>query len=258
MNRAWTAWGLDDALKGARDAGCSTIGLIAAHQGKHLIGADATVESLDAIKRKLADSGLELVVTALRIQENDTPRALQDDVRRQIDNSARLGTRFIMTFGVDRPANYTKFEQVMTDAAARAEAAKVKLVIKPHGGIAYGPAEILRCVEHVGHPNFSVWYDPGNILHYTGADPVEAYVPLAKHVTGFCAKDCARRSGEVMMTIGEGKVDFPALFARMAATGFDGPILIEGIKVGKTPDETTANAEANRLALERAMATGAQ
>jgi sugar phosphate isomerase/epimerase len=107
----------------------------------------------------------------------------------------------------------------------------------------------------VGHPNFSVWYDAGNILHYTGADPIEAYAPLAKRVTGLCAKDCAGRSGEVMMTFGEGKVDLAGLLNTMAASGFDGPVMIEGIRVGKSPEETATNARANRLALERAIAT---
>jgi sugar phosphate isomerase/epimerase len=141
----------------------------------------------------------------------------------------------------------------MHDAAERAQKAGVRLVIKPHGGITLGPPEILRCLERVGHPNLSVWYDPGNILHYTGMDPIAAYDPLAKRVTGMCAKDCGKRSGEVMMAFGEGRVDFNALFNKMAATGFDGPIMIEGIKIGKTAEETAHNAKFNRQVLERAI-----
>lgn len=253
FNRAWASWGLDETLKAIKSAGFATLGLIGTQQQELLTGNDATPESLDEVKRKITDAGLQLVNTALRFQENDPLPKLRDDVYRQLDNSARLGAHYVMTFGVDRQANFTKFERVMMSASARAEAANVRMVIKPHGGITLGPPEILKCIERVSHPNFSLWYDPGNILHYTGADPVQAYTPLAKYVTGFCAKDCGAQGGEVMMSFGEGKVDFAALLTKMAAAGFDGPIMIEGIKVGKTAAETAENAKTNRLALERAI-----
>jgi sugar phosphate isomerase/epimerase len=255
FNRAWASWSLDETLKAIKSAGFSTLGLIGTQQKELLTGNDATPASLDEVKRKIADAGLQLVNTALRFQENDSLPKLRDDVYRQLDNSARLGARYVMTFGVDRQANFTKFERVMMSASARAEAANIRIVIKPHGGITLGPPEILKCIERVSHPNFSLWYDPGNILHYTGADPVQAYTTLAKYVTGFCAKDCGAQGGEVMMSFGEGKVDFTALLTKMSATGFDGPIMIEGIKVGKTAAETAENAKKNRLVLERVIAT---
>ena len=79
--------------------------------------------------------------------------------------------------------------------------------------------------------------------------------PIAKHVTGFCAKDCPVPKGEVMSQFGTGKVDFKAVFARLKSAGFNGPIMVEGIKVGATADETTANARANREFLEKVLAT---
>src|SRR5437870_5020938 len=32
---------------------------------------------------------------------------------------------------------------------------------------------------------------------FTGKDPLAELEPIAKHVTGFCAKDCAEQKGEV-------------------------------------------------------------
>ena len=106
-------------------------------------------------------------------------------------------------------------------------------------------------MEKVGHPNFKVWYDAGNIIYYTGKDPLAELEPVVKYVTGFCAKDCPAPKGEVMSQFGTGKVDFKAIFARLKAAGFNGPIMVEGVAVGGTPDETTANARANREFLER-------
>ena len=60
--------------------------------------------------------------------------------------------------------------------------------------------------------------------------------------------------GEVMSQFGTGKVDFKALFTKLKAVGFHGPIMVEGIKVGATAQETTANARANREFLEAAFA----
>src|SRR4051794_30052550 len=70
LNRAWADWDLGDALKGAREAGFSSFGLIAAQKKDLLIGGNATPRSLDSVKRQIGDAGLELVVTALRFQED--------------------------------------------------------------------------------------------------------------------------------------------------------------------------------------------
>jgi sugar phosphate isomerase/epimerase len=143
----------------------------------------------------------------------------------------------------------------MADASAEAEKHGIHIVLKPHGGGSGAAEEILRCIEKVSHPNFKIWYDAGNIIYYTGKDPVAELEPIARYVTGFCAKDCPSPKGEVMSQFGTGKVDFKAVFAKLAAAGFNGPIMVEGVKVGTTADETTANARANREFLEKTLAS---
>ena len=51
---------------------------------------------------------------------------------------------------------------------------------------------------------------------------------------------------EVMSQFGTGKVDFKDVFSKLKRVGFNGPIMVEGVKVGATAEETTANARANR------------
>ena len=109
-------------------------------------------------------------------------------------------------------------------------------------------------MKAVRHPNFTIWYDAGNIIYYTGKDPVEELKPIAQHVTGFCAKDCGEPRGDVMIQFGTGRVDFAAVFATLKAAGFDGPVMVECCKVGATADETMVNARANRDFLERVLA----
>src|SRR4029077_11045159 len=114
--------------------------------------------------------------------------------------------------------------------------------------------DIVAAMTAVRHPNFTIWYDAGNIIYYTGKDPVEELKPIAEHVTGFCAKDCAALKSDVMIQFGTGKVDFAAVFATLKAAGFDGPIMVECCKIGATAEETTANARANRTFLETGLA----
>jgi sugar phosphate isomerase/epimerase len=146
------------------------------------------------------------------------------------------------------------YYKIMADAAAYAKERGLKVVLKPHGGGSGASEEILRCMKEVNHPNFKVWYDAGNIIYYTGKDPIAELEPIVQHVTGFCAKDCAGLKSEVMVQFGTGKVDFVAVFRKLKAAGFNGPIMVECCQIGATVDETTANARKNREFLEKAFA----
>src|SRR6266540_540296 len=104
-----------------------------------------------------------------------------------------------------KPEEFAHYYKVMSDASAYAEEKGVKLAMKPHGGISGSAEEILRVIKEVNHRNFSIWYDAGNIIHYTGKDPVSEIEPIARRITGFCAKDCGEMKGDVMIQFGAGK-----------------------------------------------------
>jgi sugar phosphate isomerase/epimerase len=103
----------------------------------------------------------------------------------------------------------------------------------------------------VNQPNFKIWYDAGNIIYYTGKDPIEQLKPIAEYVTGFCAKDCAGLKGEILLDFGKGKVDFPGVFKVMKDAGFNGPVMVECCAKGNSVAETTAGAKRNREQLEK-------
>jgi len=250
FNRPWTSWDFDDCLKQIKAAGYKTTGLLSRTKTEAFIGADATPEYIASLKQRLAASGLEANMGALRTR-HDIP--LEDSIkeaRKQVDNAQTLALTYLLTFGVDRPEEYDHYHKVMADTAAYAAERKIKLVMKPHGGASGASDEIVKVMKAVGHPNFKIWYDAGNIIYYTGKDPIEELKPIAKHVTGFCAKDCADVKSDVMIQFGAGKVDFAGVFRVLKAAGFDGPIMVECCKVGATAEETSANARANREFLE--------
>lgn len=255
FNRAWTKWSYDDALDGIQAAGYKLTGLLTGQRGEAFTSPTATPEYLDSLKKRVAQRGLTLNMTTIQFR----PDGLLDDnlanVRKQIENAARLELKFMLTFGVDKPTQYDNFYRLMAAAAAEGDKHGLRIVLKPHGGGSGASEEILRCLEKVAHPNFKIWYDAGNIIYYTGKDPVAELEPIVRSVTGFCAKDCPGPKGEVMSQFGTGKVDFKGVFAKLKSAAFQGPIMVEGIKVGSTPQETTANARANREYLEKVLAS---
>ncbi len=255
FNRPWTKWTFDEALDGVKGAGYRLTGLLTRGKSEPFVGVEATNEYLDTLKKKIADRGLKANMAALRSRHDISVEDSRREVRQQIDNAHRLGLEYLLSFGVDRPAQYDHYYKVMSDAAPYAEDRKIKMVLKPHGGGSGAAEEILRCLENVKHPNFKIWYDAGNIIHYTGKDPVAELEPIAQHVTGFCAKDCGAQKGDVMIQFGTGKVDFKAVFAKLKAAGFNGPVMVECAAPAATPAEVTANARANREYLEKIFAS---
>jgi sugar phosphate isomerase/epimerase len=256
FNRPWREihCDFDATLAGVKAAGYKYTGLLTAAKDLPFVRSYATPEYLAELKKKIAASGLRANMASLSVDEAGTEADAIKDVRKQIDNTKFLNIEFLLTFGVDKPQFYETYYAVMRDAAAYAQERGVKLVMKPHGGSSGAAEEIVRCLDKVKHPNFKIWYDAGNIIYYTGKDPVEQLKPIAQYVTGFCAKDCDRENGEVWLEFGRGKVDFHGVFKQLKQAGFNGPVMVECCEKGKTAEEMTANARKNRLFLEKVFA----
>ena len=240
--------------EGHQGRGLRDDGLLTRTKTDPFIAADATPEYLDGLKRTLAASGLTATMGALRSRHDVPLEETVKSLRKEIDNAAFLGLKYVMTFGIDDPAQFDHYFQSMARAAAYGAEKGVQVVMKPHGGSSGASDEIIAAMKKVGHPNFRIWYDAGNIIHYTGKDPVEELKPIVQYVTGFCAKDCAEPKGDVMIQFGTGKVDFAGVFKVLKAAGFDGPIMVECCAMGDTPEATAANARANREFLEKVLA----
>lgn len=93
------------------------------------------------------------------------------------------------------------------------------------------PVTMLRCFEKVGCENLGVNLDTANLILYGRANPVDALDVFGKYVRGLHAKDgCYPANGHDLgreTRIGEGKVDFRALFTRLHQLGYDGHVTIE-------------------------------
>jgi len=252
LNRPWTKWSCDAMLDGVKAAGFTEVGLQTPTKDDPFVAA-TSAEYLAELARKIATRGLRATMGRLRTRDDGPFEAAQAEVRRQLANARTLGLGTLINTGVGKPAQHETWYRAMAYAAAHGAELGVRIVTKPHGGVTADATDLVRCVERVNHPNFGIWYDPGNIIHYTGLDPVAELEPLLPYVRAFTAKDCAAKGGEVMIQLGAGAVDFAALFRRLRRAGFTGPVMLEGGAVGETAEATTRNARANREFLARAF-----
>lgn len=93
------------------------------------------------------------------------------------------------------------------------------------------PTTVARTIKDVGQPNLGVGLDTANLILYGKANPVDAADILGKHVKSVHAKDGKwptdpMKLGEEVL-IGEGLVDFKAVFTRLKQAGYTGAITIE-------------------------------
>jgi len=93
------------------------------------------------------------------------------------------------------------------------------------------PITLLRAIQDVGLDNQGLNFDCGNLILYGKADPVDALDVIGKYVQGMYAKDglypTNPRDLGREVPIGQGKVNFPRLLARLKDLGYRGAVTID-------------------------------
>jgi L-ribulose-5-phosphate 3-epimerase len=115
------------------------------------------------------------------------------------------------------------------------------------------PITLLRAILDVAMDNLGVNLDLANLIMYGKADPVAAVDVLGRYVQGVHAKDGLyptdpKKLGEEV-AIGHGKVDFPAVIAKLKKIGYRNPLTIEREISGakQTADVLAAKAYLEKL-----------
>ncbi len=235
--RPWDAWDYRTALDGIAEAGFSWCGLMTAksEHGWLILTADSTLAEAAVIGREIRQRGLQcLSLYAGEFPVDQSPAAGRAGLRKLIDLCAACGASNLMLAGVPDANLSAAYFQVIADCCDYAATQRVGLSLKPHGGFVATGAACRQGVARVGHPNFRIWYDPGNILFYSEGqrDPVTDAADVAGWVVGMSVKDF-RAPRDIALTPGDGQVNWPGVMAQLTRGGFTrGPLLIECLESG--------------------------
>ncbi len=116
------------------------------------------------------------------------------------------------------------------------------------------PTTMSRAIRDVNMPNLGVGLDTANLILYGKANPVDALDIIGTHVRAVHAKDGKwptdpSQLGEEVL-IGQGLVDFKAVFAKLHKLGYTGAITIERETSGP---QQIADVENEKIYLERIL-----
>lgn len=252
--RPWDQFEYRVALDGIAEAGFKYAGLMTA-KGKSwiMITVNSTQEEVASIAAEVTQRGLRTI----SIYGGDFPVTQSVEVgiaglKKLIDHSEICACPNLLLGGTTDANLVSAYYKVVAECCDYAASKGVGLSIKPHGGSnATGP-QCRKLIELVGHSNFRLWYDPGNIFYYSDGqlDPVNDSTTVDHLVVGMSVKDFVPPK-EVMVTPGQGRVQFGEVVARLRKGGFArGPLVVECLARGDTAANITAQAKQARRFVE--------
>jgi len=239
----WIAAGesTDAAIHGVRELGFSTC----------QIGFERLTASVAApLKSALAKYGIEATAFSehgpgarvfdfyrgpetIGVVPSDTREARINNLRLAADLAAECGIPAIHTHCGFIPENpndplYAESVAAVGKIASHAKERGVSFLCETGEET---PITLLRMIQDVGMDNVFVNLDVANLILYGKGNPVDAMEVLGHLVRGVHAKDGLfptdpKNLGKEV-SIGEGKVDFPAVFERLLQVKYQGPITIE-------------------------------
>jgi sugar phosphate isomerase/epimerase len=245
------------ALDAIAEAGYKYCGIMTAKGKSWVIVTDALADDEAA---KIAAEVKQRGLKALSVYGAGFPVAKSVEagvagLRRLIDHCATIEAGNLLLGGTSDEKLYADYYKVVAECCDYAAAKGVGLSVKPHGGRNATAADCRKAINLVGHKNFRVWYDPGNIFFYSDGkiDPVDDVAGADGLVAGVSVKDF-KPPKNVMVTPGTGQVDFAKVLAKLKAGGFTaGPLIVECLDKGDL-QPTIAEARKARLFLEELTA----
>jgi sugar phosphate isomerase/epimerase len=241
-------WGEHDyriALDAIADAGFEHAGLMTTKSDRNrlVLSTLTTPEQAQEVADELRQRELQVPsVYGGNIPVGESLEAGIAGMKTLIDHCETVAARSLLMGGIGNERLYDLYYRAIAETCDYAAEKGIAITVKPHGGLnATGP-QCRRCIENVGHPNFSLWYDPGNIFYYSDGqrDPVDDAETVDGLVTqGLCVKDFTmsieggKITKDVWVTPGEGQVDFPKVLANLQRGGFvSGDLVIECVDRG--------------------------
>ena len=229
--RPWDQFEYRVALDAIAEAGYKYAGLMT-HKGKSrvIVTMETTPEEAAAIGEEVRKRGMQTVsIWAGDFPFQKSVEAGIAGLKLVIDNCAAIRCPRLLLGGTGKEQLVQAYYKVVAECCDYAASKRVGLSVKPHGGSNATGAQCRKIIEMVGHKNFGIWYDPGNIFFYSdGAiDPVDDVPSVNGLIAGMSIKDF-KLPKEVMVTPGTGKVNFREVLSRARKGGFThGALVVE-------------------------------
>ena len=221
---------LEQALEGLAAAGYRNCEIGAVKGWFEHIDPDAyTDKDLAAADAKLNDLGLNPVSLSGHTQLQTAEG--KERFRRAIDIAAALGMKVVNTFtgdastNEDREAYFANVAELCDYAAPKGLMIGMETDSNMLPTAAIGVA-ILDRIDRPDSLGFN--YDPGNVVYYTGADPIEDIRIALPRMVHFHFKD--KIGGKDVFNFpppGDGELDMSRLLELCADAGYSGPISAE-------------------------------
>ena len=221
---------LEQALEGLAAAGYRNCE-IGAVKGwfEHIDPDTASDKEIGFARQKLADLGLNPVSLSGHTQLQTAEG--KERFRRAIDIAHGLGMQIVNTFTGDAETEeereaYFANVQDLCDYAARLG---LKIGMETDSNMLPTAAVGVAILDRIDRPNtLGFNYDPGNVVYYTGADPIEDIKIALPRMVHFHFKDKIGGKGVFNFPPpGDGDLDMPKLLELCAEARYSGPISAE-------------------------------
>lgn len=190
-----------------------------------------------AIRRQADDAGLVVCGVGspfFKCDYFDVPavNAHMEGLKRAIEGAHMLDTRLIRGFNFWRndALTNTRIAEKFIPVVQLLEAEDMVMALESEPSVNAGNMEKLAAfLKVVDHPRVQALYDPGNEICDISAPPPEiGYEKLKHRIAHVHIKDMTRTpDGYDPACIGEGQVDFSAIFAALRRDGYSGYATLE-------------------------------
>lgn len=255
FTRPWAQHEYTVALDAIAEAGFEYVGFMNTTKngkGAQMINWDMPLEEAAEMAEAARSRGL--TVAAAWGGRFPTEKGLEEAIAgltKLIDASKAATVPDILLGGEGRAEYLETYEGAIKACLDYAQKQGVRVCMKPHDTFNFTGEDCKGTIERINHPNFSFYYDPGNILHYSKGKraPEMDSQGIGDAVYGMCVKDYLEGKS-VNITPGTGQVDFEKVVANLKASGFKGgPMIIECLNPG-TLEEILAEAKKTKAFVE--------
>jgi sugar phosphate isomerase/epimerase len=223
-------YSIDQAMEGLAEAGyryCE----IGAVKGwfEHIDPDTVSDQEIGRIQTKLGDLGL----TPISLSGHTQLQTAEGKARfaRAIDIAAALGMRVVNTFSGDATSEAEReaYFANVADLCDRAAAAGLKIGMETDSNMLPTAESGVAILDRIGRPDVLGFnYDPGNVVYYTGADPMtDVYFALPRLVHVHFKDKIGGQGVFHFPPPGDGEIDMRRLVAILDEAGYQGPISAE-------------------------------